>query len=470
MQNTLILQLIQSFRKAELREAQKFVDSPFFNQREDLKILFAYLSECVSALQVIPSRQQVFAHLFPGENYNDQKLRLLLSYLLRLLEQFLQVKGCLEAPLHTSHFLLAAYRQKNLPGHFAKAFKSIRHKLDKHQLKHPEYFLANYLLEYEHYQLLSKGSRTGEQNLQELENHLHTSFLSMKLRQACFLMAHQAVYNTDYELGMLDEVLAEAKTEKYLRIPAIAVYYYCYQTLYLPEGEQFFQDFKAQLIQNIPFFPKREMRDLFLLAINFCIRKINENRKAYLGEALELYKQGLNNDLLIENKQISRFTYTNIVGVALRMRETEWVDWFIHAYRKCLESSRQEVTYSLCAARLEYVRRNYRKALLYLQKADYKDLINHMVARILQLKIFYELEEYDLLESHLKNMQDFIRRNKKVGYHQQNYRNIIRLTRKLLRSNPYDKSAVRQLQESIEHANPLTEKEWLLEQLRRREG
>ena len=84
------------------------------------------------------------------------------------------------------------------------------------------------------------------------------------------------------------------------------------------------------------------------------------------------------------------------------------------------------------------------------------------------LKIYFELKEFTLLESHLDTMKVFIRRKKVIGYHQTNYLNIVRFTKKILTTNLFDKSKKTKLREEIENEKILTEKEWLLEQLEKR--
>lgn len=464
MQNTFLAQLIKSFSQTEIKEVYSYLESPFFNQRKDLQVLFRYLAECLHDLNIEPSREQVFNKVFPQECFDDQKLRLHSSYLMRQLERYLLVKECLHTPLQTNHLLLRAYRKKDLQKHMRKTFRKQQQQIEQQAFRNAEYHQAAFWQEQELYQMESQAGRSRAHNLQVLENHLHYSFLSMKLRQACLLIAHQAVYKTDYESEMIDAVIEHANRPDYDAIPAISVYYYCYKMLANPDDDASFYPFKEKLFRNINHFPKAEMRDLFLMALNFCIRKINDNRP-YFKEALELYRKGLENKILLENGHLSRFTYTNIVGVALRLQETKWVAEFIKSYRPFLEPAWQEATYSLCAARLEYTRKNYDKALLYLQKADYRDFINNMVAKIIQLKIYFELNEIDLLESHLKTMRGFIGRNKRLGYHQRNYRNIITMTQRLIRMNPFDKQAKERLKQRIVAAEPLTEKGWLLERL-----
>ena len=127
--------------------------------------------------------------------------------------------------------------------------------------------------------------------------------------------------------------------------------------------------------------------------------------------------------------------------------------------------SNLSVTFNFNKARLEYNRKNYDNALNLLQKADFKDLLNNLIAKTLLIKIYYELEAYNILESHLDSLQTFIRRKKVMGYHKENYLNIVQFTKKLLTTNLDDSLEKEKLKNRIEKEEVLTEKKWLLEQL-----
>ena len=70
-----------------------------------------------------------------------------------------------------------------------------------------------------------------------------------------------------------------------------------------------------------------------------------------------------------------------------------------------------------------------------------------------------------MLEAHLNAMNNFIRRKRVLGYHKDNYLNIIRYTKKIMALKPYDKAAIQNLVAEIEAEEKLTEKRWLLQQL-----
>jgi len=100
-----------------------------------------------------------------------------------------------------------------------------------------------------------------------------------------------------------------------------------------------------------------------------------------------------------------------------------------------------------------------------LASVEYDDILINLNAKSMLLKMFYEQDEFDALESLLESMRTYMQRKKVLGYHQSNYKNMIRYTRKLTRINPYSKLEKDKLKDEIQNTNPLTERKWLLHQL-----
>lgn len=462
MEKTLLFEAFATLAKPERREFGKFVRSPFFNQKAQPPALFDYLSECVDARRA-PVQTAAFERLWPGQAYDDQRLRLAVSELLGLLEHFWTYCEKFRDAGRAKIRLAAVYRKRNLPKHFQISLREARAALERQPFRHAEFFHDLNLIEWEQYQFATTSKRTEHFNLQEMSDLMDAAFAARKLRQACFARSHQTVFKTEYQFGLLDAALQYVQAENHLDTPALALYFHCYHFLSDPEGEAHFFRFKEKLLLHAGAFPEDELRILYLFALNFGIKKCNELREPYFRETLDLYQSALTRDLLLENGLLSRFAYNNIVAVALRAGETVWAEDFIHRYRGFLEKKYRDVTYSLNLARVAYTRRDHKTALLHLQRADYKDLINNLIAKTLQLKIFYELGEYDLLDSHLASMKTYIRRQAAIGYHRTNYLNIARFAQQLLQVNPNDAKAVAELRRQIENEPVLTEREWLLE-------
>ena len=279
------------------------------------------------------------------------------------------------------------------------------------------------------------------------------------------MLSHQAVYKVNYQTGLLTPILQHIDNQpSVLERPAVAVYYYCYLLQTQPNEATHFDTFKRLIIEHFAIFNSADIRVLYLLAVNYCIKKHNAGDEKYAFQGLELYKKALKDDFLLENGVLSRFSYRNIVAWALLEKDYDWTEKFINDYKNNLERTFRDSMYSFCLARLEFSRKNYQAALLLLQKAEYRDILLGLAAKVILLKIYYELQETDVLEAHLNSMKAYIIRKRVLGYHKKNYQNIIFYTKKLMTLNA-NALEINQLRESIKQERILTEKEWFLEQL-----
>ncbi len=471
MEKTLVWQAIEALNPLERKHLGQWIRSEYHNRKPELVHLYQCITEGIKQAKPL-EKEAVTVVIYPKKDpFTPQKdpdsaIRLLLSELLGQVELFLAHRNYLSNGAHIDLLAAATYRQKGLDKHFQQSLNAAEKKWEQQSYRHSEYFEAKAAIAYEKYQFLSAGRRTTPLNLQEVSDNTDLAFMATKLRQACFALTHQTVYNVNYDLGLLSPTLSYIEScPELLSIPAIGLYYFCYQFLRDQTSEEIFQIFKSQLITHRTRFPDDEMRSLHLLALNYCIKRINQTDKPFMKEALDIYKSGLEGDLLLENGHLSPFAFNNIVALALRNGEKDWTVQFIEQYNIKLEPRHREANYRLNLARVAYAGQLYNDALMHLQQADYKDLHNNMIARILQMKIFYETDEWETLDAHLQSMQTFIRRQRIFGYHKTNYLNIVKYTKKLINQRPNDRVEQHKLIEKIRNEPFFTEREWFLEQL-----
>ena len=206
-------------------------------------------------------------------------------------------------------------------------------------------------------------------------------------------MKSDRLKNPDFvlNLGFIEEAIAYVESAGLGVHPCVSLYHQCYKMLMNPTHDPHFSNYKKLLIEQGAFFPANEARDLFLMAINYCIRRVNNGENHFVAEAMQLYKAGLQQNSLLENNLISRVTYHNIVIMGLQTQDYDWVEQFIHDYRIKLEQTYQEGAFHYCLARLDYARHSFDNALIFLQKANYKDPLLNLAAKVLQLKFFLSL-------------------------------------------------------------------------------
>ncbi len=476
MQKSKLVEVFYQLSATQKTSLRKFIQSIYFNKREDVIRLHAYMEQFDHAQHLGLSKHKVFSHVFPDQVFNksgEQQLRYVMSFLLKLTEEFLITEEAMSLPIMNQLRLARAYRRMRLPKHFRQSLRKARQIHQASPLRDFDYYEIGFQIEQEEYVFTGHTERSAPRNLQALSDMLDIQYIAAKLKQSCLLLAHQTMYKISYNTGLLQPILNYVSAHKeLLKEPAIALYYYYYQAVSNEAGEAYFKKFKRLLLQEVKAFPEDEIRDLHQFAINFCIRRVNlqaEGFEHYFEEMLDLYKAGLEHGFLIQDGQMSPFAFKNIVSTALWLRQFDWTSHFIETYQEDLNPKIRETYVNFAYSKLRFEQKDYDAALLLLQKVEYSDIFLNLNSKVMLLKIYYELDEYDVLESFLNSFKTYVNRKRKSGdlrsYHQENFLNIIRFTRKLLSYNPFSKSEKQKLKAEIEACKVLTERQWLLSQL-----
>ena len=466
MKNSKLIQVLETLSKVELREFKKYLQSPLHNQREDVGQLLSLILARKSKHSQLPDKLILYQALFPNQPYDLVKFDLLISYLFRLLQNYLAWKNW-QADTDAVQFHAGQSFAKRGLNEIAKnTFDKLTKALVKKPHRTGDFFFKLQQIQWEEHQLADINSPQNSNEKWAMSTTLDHWYYIEKLKHYCLLLSYQQVYPSNYQLPFIDTVLSALKVYKKLKIPIISVYYHCAKMLQAPENEDNFMTFKGLLFKHQSLLPQSEFRGLLLMSINFCIRQINTGQRNYLTQLLEFYKVGLSSNTLLENGRLSRITYHNIVGTGINSNNLVWTEQFIHQYKNALEKKYRESAYSFNLARLAYHQKEYHAVLQLLQKANYRDALLNLAAKTLLLKVYVETDEDTLLAAHLNAMQRYIRRKRVIGYHKKNYLNIIKLTQKMQSLNFFDKMVVADFENIIKNTSILTEKSWFIAQLK----
>lgn len=450
----------------ELRLFKRFVHSKHFNQHKKVVNLFELIRPKLRYVTFELSKLDAFNHLFPKQSYNDKKIRDVMSYLYTVLEKYLAFSDLHRKESSELISLSRSYRQRQLWKQFDTTVKRTSKILENSPVKDMNFHYQSYQLEQERYFALIDKKRSTETNLQQVVNSLDVSYFANRLRQTCSMLSHKNVFKTEYDLGIIEEIIKEVKRKELFRIPAIGIYYYVFLALSNADNPKHFKELQRELSTNGHLFDKEEMKDIYLLVINSRIRHINQDRHDLMSETLELYKAGIEKGYLLTAGQISRFTYENTITVALGLEQFTWAKDFLERYKGFLDPIYQKETYHKSLAKLNYAEQNYDLALQYLMTTALSDDVYiNFDTKILMAKIYFEQGNIDALDSLVSNFQVFIRRKQTMSYHRILYQNFINSLKKLSLLNQFDRKAVLGLTNEIELLNPLPEKDWFLKQL-----
>lgn len=461
MKNSKLYQVIATLTDSELKSLGKSLGSELFKTSKGHIQTFNLIAKSKRNGKTI-NRSDINIQVYQ-QKVSDTYIRNVLSDLYKLVEKWIVVTHAISEKAYSDRILLRHYRNHDQPKLFTSYLS--RGKNQSSNRKNAESIDQQYELLLEEYNFKSSHTRTQNLNIQELLDLLDVGYLAKKLRQVCFSIAHQSVSGNIYDKGLLDLVLSEIEDSKYANQPAINLYHSAMLMLSYPLESEHFVSFKANLDTNSKFFPDEELRSLYLFAINQCIRMINRGEIQYGRECLALYHTALEKGYFLLDGYLSRFTYKNVAAIAIKIGDYDWAEKFSAEYKSYLRSDEMENSYHLNLADVYYQKKNYDEALNSLQKVNFSDHLFNLTAKTIQMKIYYETEAYNLLDSHLDAMQMYLLRKKVIGYHKNNYKNVISYTKRLVKCNPYDRDEKKSLSALVENEAILSEKKWLLNQL-----
>lgn len=464
MKNSQLVEIARTLSKKEVREIKKWLASPAHNHRDDVVQLFDYLLQG-QHLEVdkFLEKTRVFKKIFPEEPYDDARLRQTMHFLLKTIEEYLISSELLQDETAAQFALARVYRHKGLENTLQKTINSIERRQRKEIIQDDTFFLNQYYL----YQEVNEADVRGAARLQEMSQALETSFIIRKLRIACFMVNHQSIYKTEYDYGLLDPLLNYVKENDLLRIQAIAIYYYCYKSLSQPHEEGYFFTYRDIIFEHNDVLPHFEMRNNYLLAINYCATKVNQSKIEFRDEVFKLYRQGIEKKVLFSDEgYLTNSTFRNTVNIGTLIGAFDWIKSFIETYQQFLTEGDREQMVLSSWGKFYFEKGEYDKARDYLIQVNPSNVLLNLNIKSMLIRIYYHEDEFQLLDALLESMKVYINRKKiLMPQHRRPFLNLIKYTKKLVRVNPFDKTAVAKLRSEIEAVQPLIAKEWFLEQV-----
>lgn len=477
MTESFLLYTLRRLDAKELRALCRVVQCEAFNRRPEVSRLCDYIAGQVSAAQSRRSMpeeslaralepERLFAAAFPGQPYENRALRHTMSYLLDVTRRYLALTDMESSPADSQFYLCRALRRRGLDELLTHEWNRADNRLHEASERDARWHFDRYDLHQERLEVRAPRERSATLDLQPLHNHLTVFYLSEMLRHACSALTHQAIGAQPYDKNLLQTVLNLAETGNWLaEYPAVALYYHLCRALLEPEQPAHFESWKTVLAENTGQFSPVELRGLHLLGINYCIRRMNSGDKVFVREAFELYRSGLEKELLAESGWLSGFTYKNIIRIGTALGEHVWVREFFEKYKTALHPRERDALYRYNLAFLFFQKQDFARAMPLLQQLDLEDRLNLLDARRMLLRSYYELGEHKALESLLTSFGAYLRRQKDLGYHLDLNLNLVRFTRKLIETRPGNKKALEKLREQISATEQVAEKAWLLDKV-----
>ena len=463
-----MISLLSTLDAAQVRGCRKLVASPYFGGNEDLLAIYNVL---VKLPAEGTTKEAVWRKVFgSGKPYNDVRFRKFSSDLFKLVREFLIQETLEEQPKLREYLYLTAL-EKRPP---VKLLRGVERNLQElappegRERYQAETFLQRHLLEQRKYYLLNYDHRPFDHsNIERVSGELDRYFIVTKLINAVHTQSRLQTERQQYELKLVPDIVQFLDTDPtYLSEPLVALHYYMYKMLAAGDDDTMYERYKQRIFDVGDQLGDRQGYEFFQPALNFCRRRINEGKQAFLAEYLEVYKYALHHGYVFDNAQLDPLQFRNTILTALRLGEYEWAESYIVDYQHKLPKSQRSNAVNYNSATLYFYQKNYDRALEFLRDVEYENTTYNLNAKTMLLAIYYETESFDALDSLFDAITTYLHRHKELPQTaREAFGNLVGFTQRLTRILPGDRRAVELLKADVAGVKYVASRPWLMEKI-----
>jgi hypothetical protein len=475
MKDRKIIKALSKLNVYELNSFRKFLISPYFNQNEACIAFFDLINDALRNDQNFEelSNEVIWQKVYGDVPYVDVKLRKLSSDLFALFEDYIAQKAMEGDEALTLYLKLKAYKNRNLKDLYSSAVAMVEYSNKKQKDKNAAFYLNQFnvektLLDLKEQDVMidRKTNLESDVNLEEISINLDVFYIAEKLKYYVTLLDFNKNYNLNKKILGIELILKLAKSPVFRDYPPIAIYYTVSLSLTEEQNEEHFFKLKDLINKYLYLFPEQEAKVIFEHCITYAITKSNKGINLFEKEAFELYNKGLDEKLLLFENKISTTNFRNIVGLACKISEYDWVENFIQTYAIHLDEKIRESNVSFCMARLEWYRKDFKKVIGHLVNTEYTEVFQALLSRTLLLLSYYELREIESLSFLLNSFKLYLDREKTLASQRKTpYYNLIKHVRILIKYSSKDKAKLTKLNNDVLNTEWIVSKTWLLDKI-----
>jgi len=437
MQNTKLLQLFKAIRGGELREFTQFLKSPFYNRNQRVITLYEYLRKHKKNLADEKlDKKYAFKRIFPkGEEYEDWKMRELMSDLSKLIEEYFIVKEARQNNLKRQMLLIKSLDKRQVDDYFFKYAHNLDENLDNLDFKNAEHYLAQLQLQqllYHNPTTSYYSNKKGRELISGIMHNTDMYYSLSKLRYNQEILAWERIRGQHIE-GFISKEILENIPKHVTSNSLLLQIYQLFDELFKLKDPLYYHNMKKLILDNIKSFDKEEATYLFTDLINSL--RIALSDEEVFKEGFNLYKTGLAHGLFMNGDYFIVDHFNNIVSLASGIGEYQWTQDFINEYYTYLpqEDGNDNVA-KLYTANLNFLRKRYDDVEALLYTMEFEDFTYGLRHYTLLIRSLYELRRTQI-EDKCKAFKVYLHRKNKARYisphMREGYSNFIKIVESL---------------------------------------
>lgn len=485
-----LLELYKSFSKKEMMMLGKFLKSPYFNNRKMLLQLFQILRRFYPEFENKNlTKENLYKLLYGKAPYKDSTFRNLMSDLLLVTQNFLKVESLKKNSVESNFFLSSDLARRGMVNLYNSKIQDNEKLILSDEKFDSNYFLNRFKTESNRFYMNLMTKKVLKKSFVESESEKLTNgivyllnyFLIESIKHNDTLLKYSRSYNikknidtvTDFlNLFNFDKLIDYIRNNSSIKVPVIEVYYNFINTFINFGDEKYHQEFKLTLNSISKQLGTNDNHFLYSRLIDYCVLKKNLGSESSFNVDMEIFDLQnifIENEYYITNLNtyIPFDLYRNVLINSITVKKLSFLEQFINKYSKKLNPKHYKNAYNYSFALLNFEKGNYMKAMDFLSKIKFDQFIYKLDIKNLQLKINYELEQFESALSVIDTYKHFLKNNVLISESRRIlHNNFIYYSNMLIQHRTGSRNSnLKFIEEKVKSSKKIFDKGWILEKI-----
>lgn len=482
MENTSVISILKTLSKEEIKEFDKFIISPYFNNQPSLTRFYEELKKFHPAFDEKKiDRKNIFHALYPGKPYSDDTVRRLTSDLKKLLDNFLYQKVQESNPVEARFLRSFEFSRRGLLKEAEKELEQIIKVIGETGPISAEY-IKNRLDYEERYVQINLAKNRQSEISHNFKSEIEFLIYHFLLRLSYYIhniKVNKVIFNVE-ETAFINDFVSAINLDEMDRLMAVSdetdeiknamrIYVLFILNYMKEEDESYFAELKRALPESIKYIQDFEKYNIYQMAEAICWQKMTTiDRERYRRELFEINKLRLDAGVYLpDGRNMRLLLYRQIFTSALQLGEVSWAEEFAAKYSDKLPDPIRENMTKYANAHLMFERGDFEGSLAMLNKVDFDIFTLKFDLRNLTMRIYIELNYIEEAISLIDTYKHFVAKNKGVSEYYRNItENFLKYCKNIidLRTGKAKLSA-EEMRREIEADNSVNFKSWLIGKL-----
>ena len=476
-----VIDIFRSFSPDELKRFRDFLRSPYHNTNKNVIRLFDIMRKhAPDYANENLDKAKMYCMLFPGKLYNDIVMRILISDLMQLGQDFLVEMNLERDAVDRKKHLLNELLDRKIDKLFLKTYNEADAMMESYSID-DTYFKHRFDIEELHkgFNVARNMQHLNSSNLVSMGENILNYFLIKLSSVAHDISVNKENFNTDFSSSIFERLPEFLNIEKInssikqngIRNAEILELYFCALMInYECRSDDYYFRLKELFYKNIDKFTHETKYNLYMSLLNYCGNKHwNDKDNVYRREQFQLFKDMLSNELFswTPDDYMTIIIFRSIISISTMLKEYDWMEQFINNYIEKLAPEQRENMNNFSRAKLYFVEKNYTLALDCITKVNYDLFTFKYDVKTLMMQIYYELnyieEAYNLMDTYKR----FLVNNKNVSRSFREWNvNFIKFYNKLLNiKSGKNNIDILGLEKEIENTPNSASQNWLMDKV-----